>query len=86
MYSFRLLPYLKIKCACSVLAVDKRHEKEPYYLESGYKSYYFYEDDALDANGCLKTDKAQAVCKVRIVIKLPVCSDDSYQFIIFNYR
>ena len=45
-------------------AVDKKHEKEPYYLESGYKSYYFYEDDALDTNGKLKTDKVQAVNKV----------------------
>lgn len=51
-----------------ILAVNKKHEKEPYYLESGYKCSYFYEDDALDADGNLKTDKAQAICKVCLVI------------------
>lgn len=60
-------------------AVDKKHEKEPYYLESGYKSYYFYEDDALDANGTLKTDKAQAVCKVCYGIQIKQC-DPSFMY------
>lgn len=45
-------------------AKDQRHAKELYFLESGDKIRFFFEEGALDNNGQLKFEKSRCINKV----------------------
>lgn len=44
---------------------NKKHYGDKYFLESANKIGYFFEADAIDMNGDLKTNETQALNKVR---------------------
>ncbi|EGF83615.1 hypothetical protein BATDEDRAFT_8906, partial [Batrachochytrium dendrobatidis JAM81] len=43
---------------------NSEHVSDDYFLSSGDKIRYFFEEDAFDANGTLVTDKAKAINKI----------------------
>lgn len=45
-------------------AKDQRHAKHKYFLESGAKIHFFFEDGAIDENGNLKFDKQLCINKI----------------------
>lgn len=48
---------------------NKKHYEDEYFLDSANKIGYFFEADAIDANGQLKTNETHALNKVRIYKK-----------------
>lgn len=45
-------------------AKDQRHAKNQYFLESGEKVHFFFEENAFDENGTLIKDKSVAINKI----------------------
>jgi len=45
-------------------AQDQSHADNPYFLDSGNKIHFFFEADALDENGDLKTEKKLSINKI----------------------